>query len=222
MRATKRSARCIAGWRLVFLAVVTSGLVGAPIARAYCIRNRGPKPITVMAEPIHDSSFCGVIEPGDNKCCDWQNPSCVATVDIRDKVQTFRVYSGEKCSVKREDQSRLHGQISTLTQAVQAVLEASTTQSLPSQKQRPTYHRYRRALAALDHATRATPSKIQSAFLGVVWTYNDGDVDIWTDQVSVDHDVGHNYLQRYYVASPPLRFRACFSHDNRPCLEGGP
>lgn len=221
MGAKKRSTRCIAGWRLVFLAVVTSGLVSWPIAHAYCIRNRGPQPITVMAEPINASSFCGVIESGEDKCCDWQNSSCVATVGTRDMVQTFRVYSGKKCFVKRDDHSQLDVAISMLAHAVQGVREESTTPPLRSQKQRHAYHRYRRALAALDHAIRTAPSKIKSAFLGVAWTYHDGDVEIWTDQVSVDHDVGHNYLQRYYVASPPLHFRACFPHDSRPCLEGG-
>jgi hypothetical protein len=47
-------------------------------AEAFCVYNKTDKKIGVQERSGHKSShgFYGDIDPGDNKCCNWQNSDC--------------------------------------------------------------------------------------------------------------------------------------------------
>ena len=61
---------------LVFVVLAAFLVVGG--AEAFCVYNKTDKKIGVQERSGHKSShgFYSDIDPGDNKCCNWQNSDC--------------------------------------------------------------------------------------------------------------------------------------------------
>ena len=76
---------------LVF--VVFAAFLAVEGAEAFCVYNKTDTQITVRQTSGHKKThgFSGTIDPGDNKCCNWQNSDCNKE-GKKDSTVRFDVY----------------------------------------------------------------------------------------------------------------------------------